>query len=108
MSEAKKCDRCMKFYDKYECNIFWKDITLNVPGNIILPEYLSTRRLSMDLCPDCFDMVVCFLGLKKYVSISDDERRCPECRHKVDQGNGISICDVWECHFEAKDDADAN
>ena len=104
MAEAKKCDRCGGFYDHYKMDIKRRNINLSADGTVKIQECLSIRTEVFDLCPDCFENLIRFLGLLVEDIETKDDRQCEKCRHKVETKPGVEACDVWDCSFEPKDE----
>lgn len=62
--DAKKCDRCGKFYDKQPHKKY------------ILIEKIGPNRFEMDLCPECYSKIESFLEnpIVEEVSMTEDEQ----------------------------------
>ena len=56
---AKKCDRCEKYYDFYKNNNDYNGIALT---SFDREGYLSPNCDKHDLCPECMEKLIKFLG----------------------------------------------
>lgn len=62
--DAKKCDRCEKFYNK------------RLPKKYILTERIGFNKFEMDLCPECYSKIESFLEnpIVEEVPMTEDEQ----------------------------------
>lgn len=62
MADAKKCDRCKKYYDDYDGVGFSEALTANRYDrmNLIRADDYS-RYKRYDLCPDCMSALISFI-----------------------------------------------
>lgn len=70
---AFKCDRCGKYFDKFDGNLNWIDFTIEDSTNL-------TRR---DLCLECYDKLLIFMGEKEESSNSIFNERGKEMLKKI-------------------------
>ena len=62
--DAKKCDRCEKFYNTQP------------PKKYILAKRIGFNKIEIDLCPECYSMLESFLEkpIVEEVSMTEDEK----------------------------------
>lgn len=67
MANAKKCDRCGRFYEKrsIDCKTINSNFVKNLEGNLLMYEVNSSSGFYFDLCPICFRELMDFLNLEE-------------------------------------------
>ncbi len=63
MADAKKCDRCGKYYDDYDGVAFSEAITANRYDrmNLVRADDYYSKCKRFDLCPDCMSALISFI-----------------------------------------------
>lgn len=69
MADAKKCDRCQKYYDKYKIRVD------SYPANRIkLGDHINTY-CGYDVCPECMKEFINFMNIPvKLVDCMEDDK----------------------------------
>lgn len=63
MADAKKCDRCGKYYDDYHGVVFSEAAPSNKYDrmNLVRADDYEGRYKRFDLCPDCMKALISFI-----------------------------------------------
>ena len=62
MADAKKCDRCKKYYDDYDGIAFSETLTNRYNRmHLIRSDDYDCRYKRFDLCPDCMSALISFI-----------------------------------------------
>jgi hypothetical protein len=83
MANAKRCDRCGRFYDFYEGIEFTAGANKYI--YVILASPANERRF--DMCPDCMRQVIRFLHNES----NTHSLKCNDCKH-LDDADVRSTC----------------
>lgn len=75
MANAKKCDRCGRFYDFYEGIEFTAGA--NRYTYVVLASGESVNERRFDMCPDCMRQVIRFLHNES----NTHSFKCKNCKH---------------------------